>query len=300
MIFLFSFGFSLFFPLMNGSVILTPAAPPISPFAPSSGERGCGGAQAHPFACCCVWFGGCLPHPAPLPPRRTVRGTSGRKEKHPPASQEELGTGSPASSAQVVRGSWGCSGPVSTLPTHQPASPGKRGVFCACLPPPAPAQGSSVLERGMWGGQPWDLSVTRHHTDLTPSPPIRCLYTPLPETHPAPSQSPRPAPTSRVCLRSPFAHLVAVRLSLSLGLSPSPSTCLPVCLVLCLSSPSTSLCSAVSPSFPTCPHPWLASSPHAGSLPLSICPNLPRLWPGGTHPAWRGGLGRAALALALA
>lgn len=86
MIFLFSFGFSLFFPLMNGSVILIPAAPPIFPFAPLSGERGCRGAQAHAFACCCVWFGGRLPHPAPLPPGCTVGRKSGRKEKHLPTS----------------------------------------------------------------------------------------------------------------------------------------------------------------------------------------------------------------------
>lgn len=154
-----------------------------------------------------------------------------------------------------------------------PASfPREEGSLLCLSPTSSPSSGLLCAGEGDVGGQPWDLSVTRHHTDLTPSPPIRYLYTPLPETHPAPSQSPRPAPTSRVCLRSPFAHLVAVRLSLSLGLSPSPSTCLPVCLVLCLSSPSTSLCSAVSPSFPDMSPPLAGQQPSRWLTPALRLP----------------------------
>lgn len=187
---------------------------------------------------------------------------------------------------------------MSPLPTHQPASLGKRGIFCACLPPPAPAQGSSVLERGMWGGRPWDLSVTHHRTGLTPSPPVRCLYTPFPKPI-LPHLRPHPGPHQPGLSPVPLAHLVAVRLSLWVSLHLSRPVCLCVSFSAFLLRPPLFAVLSHRP-FPTCPHPWLASSPHAGSLPLSVRPNLPRLWPGGTHPSWRGGLGRAALALALA
>lgn len=182
-----------------------------------------------------------------------------------------------------------------------PASfPREEGSLLCLSPTSSPSSGLLCAGEGDVGGQPWDLSVTRHHTDLTPSPPIRYLYTPLPETHPAPSQSPRPAPTSRVCLRSPFGTLLlSVSHCLWVSLHLPPPVCLCVSFSAFLLRPPLSAVLS-HPPFPTCPHPWLASSPHAGSLPLSVCPNLPRLWPGGTHPAWRGGLGRAALALALA
>ena len=153
MIFLFSFGFSLFFPLTNGSVILTPAAPPISPLYLCLGSGAAEGRRPTPLPAAVCGLEAASPTP-PHCPQAYSEGDVREERETPSRFPGGAGNLAPASSAQVVRGSWGCSGPMSTLPTHQPASPGKRGVFCACLPPPAPAQGSSVLERGMWADNP--------------------------------------------------------------------------------------------------------------------------------------------------
>lgn len=143
----------------------------------------------------------------------------------------------------------------------------------------------------MWG-MTLGSSVTHHHTGLTPSPPIRYLYTPflgkpiLPHL-PAP---PRPH-QQRVCLPVPTCPpCCCPSHSLWVSLHLSRPVCL--CLVLCFSSPSTSLYSAVS----TLLSPAM-SPPLAGQQPLLAPPRSPsaQIFPAsgpGNHIHRGGGAGK--------
>lgn len=232
---------------------------------------------------CVVWR-------PPPPPRPTSRG--GKRSTFP----LPVGAGNlvPASSAQVVRGVLGMLWPRVSLADPPASFPGEEGNLLCLSPTSSPSSGLLCAGEGDVGrttlGSECHSPPHWPHTLATRPLPLHSL----PETHPAPSPAaPRPPPAGSVS-RPPCPPCCCP--SLSLGLSPSLPTCLPVCLVLGFSSPSTSLCSAVSPSFPDMSPPlagqqpsrWLtpALRPPKSSPPLARGnPSIVEGW------AWKGSPG---------
>lgn len=134
-----------FFPLMNGSVILTSAAPPISPFAPLFGERGCGGAQAGAFACCA-----CARDSEDVSPSPEAYGGEkmGRGHPHFPGGAGDL-TSAFCPGGEGVLGMLWPRVPLADLPA---SGPREQGTLL-CLPPAlGPSPGFLCAGAGTVGG----------------------------------------------------------------------------------------------------------------------------------------------------
>ena len=258
---------------MNGSVILTLAAPPISPLRLCLGSGAAEGRRPipPPAAVCGL-------EDAPRPPAPGIRWREDREGGSAATFQEELGT-CPLRPAQVVRESWGYSAPRSPC---RPASQQPRGQGA-----------SSVLERGCG---PAGTLGPECRSRPSPHRPHSLTAHPLPlhslrRDSSAPSHSPDPWPASTTgrCLR-PFSHLCccpALPLLGSLPVPPPPPTCLPVRRVLCAASASSSLYSPLSLQPPSlfsqsAPTPGRPADP-TPALPLS--PSAPAPRPGLGDPA---------------
>lgn len=145
-------------------------------------------------------------------------------------------------------------------------------------------------------GGHWDLSVAPAPalTDLTPSLPVRCPYTPFAEPHPPPSLCP---PLARQHHRVPSPSLFPpVLLSSSPSAWISPCAPPPSCLYVLFSAllPCPALSTALSPcsprpSFLTLPPPLAGQQTPRWLTPsLSLGPSShPR--PGGPRQCGRGG-----------
>lgn len=143
----------------------------------------------------------------------------------------------------------------------------------------SPSSRAPLCWRGGCGGDdPWDLSVTPA-TGLTPSPPIPSPLHPFPGNPSLPHLRPHPGPHQPGLSPSPLPTLL-LSVSLSLGLSPSlpTSACVSRSLLFLLRPPLFAVLSHLSPDM----SPPLAGQPLTlAHSPLSVRPNLPRLWPRG-------------------